>query len=151
VLSPVRDGFLAPQDSPLRRTATAADPDALPALPDPNSPPRSRSNDSKAPSRIGQVPTYGLPAASGAAESGYDSLNRTRRKPKYYPAQTRPKPAPGPGTPTPDAAAPNLAGQLRLSIPPSESANKQPLAPAMAGSVVGQPARKRLRRDDDAF
>jgi hypothetical protein len=151
VLSPTRDGFLAPQDSPLRRTAAAASPiDAVPGLPDPDGPPKSRNTDSKAPSRIGQVPTYGLPAASGAADSGYDSLNRTRKRPKYYPAQARPKPPPGPGTAAPDAAQ-NLTGQLRLSIPPSESAHKQPLAPAMAGSVVGQPIRKRLKADDDPF
>jgi hypothetical protein len=151
VLSPVRDGFLMPQQSPLRRTAAAADPDAMPSPADPNRPPKPRSNDDKAPSRIGQVPTYGLPAANGASDSGYDSLNRTRKQPKYYPAQARAKPAPGPGTPAPDAAQQSLTGQLRLSIPPSESANKQPLAPAMAGSVVGQPPRKRLKVDDDPF
>jgi hypothetical protein len=38
-----------------------------------------------------------------------------------------------------------------LSIPPSESANKTPLPPAMAGTVVGQPPRKRLKVDDDPF
>ena len=144
VLSPVRDGFLAPQDSPLRRTAAAGSPA------DANGVPGAGGSDTMAPSRIGQVPTYGTPAANGAAGSGYDSLNRTRKKPKYYPAQARPKAAPGPGTPAPDAA-PNLAGQLRLSIPPSASANRQPLAPAMAGSVVGQPPRKRLMVDDDPF
>lgn len=152
VLSPVRDGFLAPQDSPLRRTASVASPsDALPQPTDPSSLPGARSADTMAPSRIGQVPTYGLPAAGGAAESGYDSLNRARKKPKYYPGQPRPKPAPGPGTPAADAAQPDLTGQLRLSIPPSASANRQPLAPAMAGSVVGQPPRKRLKVDDDPF
>jgi hypothetical protein len=144
VLSPVRDGFLAPQDSPLRRTAAAGSPA------DANGVPGAGGSDTMAPSRIGQVPTYGTPAANGAADSGYDSLNRTRKKPKYYPGQARPKAAPGPGTPAPDAA-PNLAGQLRLSIPPSASANRQPLAPAMAGSVVGQPPRKRLKVDDDPF
>jgi hypothetical protein len=151
VLSPVRDGFLAPQDSPLRRTAAIASPsDAVPALPDPGSPPKSGNTDAKAPSRIGRVPTYGLPAASGAAVTGYDSLNRTRKKPKYYPAQARPKPPPGPGTPATDTA-PNLASQLRTTMPPSQSAHKQPIAPAMAGTVIGQPARKRLRIDDDPF
>jgi hypothetical protein len=144
VLSPERDGFLAPQDSPLRRTAAAGSPA------DANGVPGAGGSDTMAPSRIGQVPTYGTPAANGAADSGYDSLNRTRKKPKYYPGQARPKAAPGPGTPAPDAA-PNLAGQLRLSIPPSASANRQPLAPAMAGSVVGQPPRKRLKVDDDPF
>ncbi|MET0678244.1 MAG: outer membrane beta-barrel protein [Bradyrhizobium sp.] len=152
VLSPVRDGFLTPRESPLRRTAAAiGTDDAAPPLPDPNSPPGSRRKDDRAPSRIGQMPTYGLPAASGASGSGYDSLNRVRKQPKYYPGQARPKPPQGPGTPEPDAARPNLAGQLRPSIPPSASANRQPIAPAMAGSVVGQPRRKRLKVDDDPF
>src|SRR6202030_3070454 len=43
------------------------------------------------------------------------------------------------------------AGQLRLSIAPSQSANKTPLPPSMAGTVLGQPARKRLKVDDDPF
>ncbi len=148
VLSPVRDGFLAPQDSPLRRTPAVGSP--ADAMPDPNNPPRSRSADRKAPSRIGRLPTYGLPAASGAAATGYDSLNRTRKKPKYYPAQARPKPPPGSGTPASDGSQPDLASQLRLSRP-SAGVNKQPIAPAMAGTVIGQPARKRLNGDDDPF
>jgi hypothetical protein len=40
---------------------------------------------------------------------------------------------------------------LRLSIPPSETANRPPVAPAMAGNVSGQPPRKRPRTDDDPF
>ena len=40
---------------------------------------------------------------------------------------------------------------MRLSIPPSESANKTPIPPAMAGTVDGQPPRKRLKIDDDPF
>ena len=106
-----------------------------------------------APSRIGQVPTYGLPAANGAAATGFDSLNRTRQKPKLYPGQPRPKPAPGPGNPAPAASSglPISNGRIRLSIPPSETANKPPIPPAMAGSVVGQPLRKRLKADDDPF
>src|SRR6201999_234368 len=47
-------------------------------------------------------------------------------------------------------AAP-LNGRVRLSIPPSESANKTPLPPAVAGTVVGHPPRKRLKVDDDPF
>jgi hypothetical protein len=154
VLSPVRDGFLTPQQSPLRRTAASGGTDdslSSPSLPDPNRPATSRSNDDKAPSRIGQVPSSGLPAASGASGSGYDSLNRTRKQPKYYPAQARPKPPAGPGTPASDATQPSPAGLLRSSMPPSASANKQPIAPAMAGTVAGQPARKRLKVDDDPF
>jgi hypothetical protein len=45
----------------------------------------------------------------------------------------------------------NSNGRVRLSIPPSETANRAPIPPAMAGTVVGQPLRKRLRIDDDPF
>ncbi|HEV3501411.1 MAG TPA: outer membrane beta-barrel protein [Bradyrhizobium sp.] len=138
---PARDGFILPQDSPLRRTGDndktgdAAD-DA-----------RLRDKDTPAPSRIGQTPTYGLPAASGASGSGFDSLNRTRKKPKFYPGQAKPKPPPGPGSRAPVIST----GPVRLSIPPSETANKAPIPPAMAGTVAGQPPRKRLRIDNDPF
>ena len=92
LLRPVPDGFITPQDSPLRRTSEAtADKSGQPVGDE-----RLRDKDAPAPSRIGHIPTYGLPAASGASDSGFDSLNRTRRKPKFYPGQARPKPA-GPG------------------------------------------------------
>jgi hypothetical protein len=146
LLRPVRDGFLSPRDSLLRKTSDYAG-DDLGDSTDPANNDRLRGNDTRAPSRIGQIPTYGLPAASGASDSGFDSLNRTRKKPKLYPGQPRPKPPTGPGSlPPADSKLP-----LRLSIPPSESANKTPLAPAMAGTVVGQPLRKRLKVDDDPF
>jgi hypothetical protein len=142
---PVRDGFLAPQDSPLRKVndktgGNATDPTA-----------QLNDKDTPAPSRIGNIPTYGLPAASGAADSGFDSLNRTRKKPKFYPGQAKPKPPAGPGSPAVTAAPANPNGRVRLSIPPSETANKTPLPPSMAGTVVGQPPRKRLKIDDDPF
>ena len=133
---PSRDGFVSLQNSPLRRTG------------DPTSDARLRDTDTPAPSRIGQIPTYGLPAASGASSSGYDSLNRTRKKPKFYPGQARPKPPPGPGSRAPLAVS---NGPVRLSVPPSEFAHKAPIPPAMAGTVVGQPPRKRLKIDDDPF
>jgi hypothetical protein len=151
LLRPARDGFFQPQASLLRRTAGMTY-DAPPDLnADPDSEPKLRPSDIKAPSRIGQVPTYGLPAASGAAESGYDSLNRTRKKPKFYPAQAKPKASPGPGTPPPAPPQLNVAGKIRLSVPPSETANKSPIPPAMAGTVTGQPQRTRLKVDDDPF
>jgi hypothetical protein len=144
LFSPARDGFVLPQNSPLRRTSEADDKtgDAANAA-------RLRDKDIRAPSRIGQIPSYGLPAASGASASGYDSLNRTRKKAKLYPGQAKPKPPPGPGSRAPAAADRN--GRVRLSIPPSEAANKTPIPPAMAGTVVGQPPRKRLKIDDDPF
>jgi hypothetical protein len=157
LLNPVRGGFVALQDLPLRKTSEAGanglpmppGPPSPPAPPDPNQmKPRSEL---PAPSRIGRVPTYGLPAASGASESGYDSFNRRRKKPKYYPGQAKPKPPPGPGSLPPQPQPVNAAGQLRLSVPPSEAANKQPLPPGMAGTVQGQPQRRRLKLDDDPF
>ncbi len=143
LLRPVPDGFITPQDSPLRKingtgasTGDASDDDRL------------RDRNSPAPSRIGQIPTYGLPAASGASDAGFDSLNRTRKRPKFYPGQAKPKPPPGPGSPAPAAVS---NGPVRLSVPPSETAHKTPIPPAMAGTVVGQPPRKRLKIDDDPF
>jgi hypothetical protein len=139
MLRPVPGGFVTPEESPLRKTSDQTGDAADDA--------RLRDKDRPAPSRIGQIPTYGLPAANGAADSGFDSLNRVRKKPKLYPGQAKPKPSPGPGSPAPVTAA----GAQRLSIPPSQTANKTPLAPAMAGTVVGQPPRKRLKVDNDPF
>jgi hypothetical protein len=153
LFNPTRGGFAAPDTLPTRRTAavTPAPSDALPALPDPNADPR-KSKDAPAPSRVGQVPTYGLPAANGAASSGYDSLNRKRQQPKLYPGQAKPKRPPGPGTPAP-AAAPAVTslGPPRIAPPPSQTANRAPVPPAMAGTVPGQPLRRRLKLDDDPF
>jgi hypothetical protein len=140
LFSSKRTSQVTPADSPLRRTAAEAN--------DPLNSPKLQERDRPAPSRIGQIPKYGLPAASGAADSGYDSLNRKRKKPKYYPGQAKPKPPVGPGSPPPPIVSNT---RLRLSIPPSESAHKTPIAPAMAGTVVGQPPRKRLKVDDDPF
>jgi hypothetical protein len=137
LFSPARGDFVAPQDRPLQRTA--GDADATPADP---------SSRDRAPSRIGQAPNYTRPAASGAGESGFDSLNRKRKPQKYYPAQARPKPSPGPGTPP---SAIDAVAQSTPTLPPSASANKPPVAPAMAGTVQGQPPRKRLKIDDDPF
>jgi hypothetical protein len=154
LFNPTRGGFVSLDTLPTRRTATAtfAQPpsDALPVLPDPNADPR-KSRETPTPSRIGQVPTYGLPAANGASKSGYDSLNRKRQQPKLYPGQAKPKRAPGAGTPAPAAAPASGLGSPRIAPPSSESANKTPVPPAMAGTVPGQPLRRRLKLDDDPF
>ena len=137
-----RTSQTVPTDSPLRRTAAEVN--------DPLTSPRLPENEQSAPRpRSGPIPKYGLPAANGAADTGYDSLNRKRKQPKYYPAQPRPKPPIGPGSPPRPAIAVNTP--LRLSIPPSESAHKTPIPPAMAGTIAGQPPRKRLKVDDDPF
>jgi hypothetical protein len=146
LFSPTRSSQIITPDSPLRRTGITTVDKTGDAANDARL--RERDTDTPAPSRIGQVPTYGLPAASGASDWGYDSLNRKRKKPKYYPGQVKPKPPVGPGSPPPPIAS---TAPLRLSIPPSESANKSPIPPAMAGTVPGQPPRKRLKIDDDPF
>ncbi|MEA2881515.1 MAG: hypothetical protein QOH32_771 [Bradyrhizobium sp.] len=142
LLRPVRDGFVSPQDLPLRRTAPSGTEDRSDGPRDPNAP---------APSRIGNLPTWGQPAASGASASGYDSLNRKRQKPKFYPGQRKPKVV-GPGNPPPAALAPDpKLPPPKLPQPPSASAHRTPLPPAAAGTVPGQPYRRQLRIDDDPF
>lgn len=148
MLRPVRGGFVSPDDSPLRRTG----PDSAAAgMSDAAETARLRAPETPTSSRVGQIPTYGSPAANGASDTGYDSLNRKRKKPKYYPGQAKPKPPVGPGSAPPLTVAPVVSGRVRLAPPPSDTANRTPLPPAMAGSVVGQPVRKRLRIDDDPF
>src|SRR5262249_6653970 len=133
--------------------AAADQPPAPPAPPSPPDPadPKPRTREQPAESRIGKVPSYGLPAANGAKEAGYDSLNRKRKKEKFFPAQAKPKKPAGPGSQPPKEPPKNFAGQQRLSVPPSESANKQPLPPGMADNVPGQPVRRRMKIDDDPF
>jgi hypothetical protein len=137
LFSPTRDAFVPPLNSPLRRTGDNSDPV--------NSPGARRQAGSLGNSRNGQIPLTSIVAASGASGSGFDSLNRARKKLKSYPGQAKPKLLAGPGSPA-------LAiSSSRLSIPPSEAAHKAPIAPAMAGTVIGQPPRKRLKIDDDPF
>src|ERR1700760_3499426 len=84
LLRPVRDGYLTPQDSFLRKTSdnkngdTASDSTGDPALDA-----QRRKKTPPAPSRIGEIPKYGLPAADGAGEAGFDSLNRQRKPPQF--------------------------------------------------------------------
>jgi hypothetical protein len=146
LLRPVRDGFVSPQDLPTRKTGTNNPDDRSNSADN-----RLRDPDAPAPSRIGSIPTYGLPAASGASSSGYDSLNRKRQKAKLYPGQRKPKVA-GPGNrplagPGPDPRLP----PPKFPQPPSATANRTPIPAAMAGTVPGQPYRKRLKIDDDPF
>ena len=66
LLRPIRDGYLTPQDSFLRKTSdnrtgdTAADPTG-----DPVADAQRRKKTPPAPSRIGAIPKYGLPAVNG--------------------------------------------------------------------------------------
>jgi len=110
------------------------------------------AQDTAAPSRIFNPPSYGQPAASGAADSGFDSLNRSRNKTKVPAGQPKPKPSPGPGSPPPatQPAAAN-APPAPIALPPSATANRPPISPAVAGTVDGQPLPRRLKPDDDPF
>lgn len=127
MMSPVRDGFAPPDFTPLRRTAADTGNDPNP------------DRDRRAPSRIGAIPTYGVPAAAGASATGFDSLNRVRRKPALYPGAPRVKP-PGPGN------APRAAPQ-----PPPRARVAAPVSASVAGTFPGQPARRPLKPDDDPF
>jgi hypothetical protein len=149
LLRPNRDGFFVPQDSFLRKTGqTTADNASVPAIdsqPADTQPP--------APSRIGNIPKYGLPAASGAADAGFDSLNRKRKQPKLYPGQAKPKPPPGPGTPAPQVqnGPTNPNARTRIAPPPSMTANRPPVPSGMAGTADGLPPRKPLPVDINPF
>jgi hypothetical protein len=135
LMNPVPDGFLAPRDSPLRKIGDAGTASDL----------ATGATDPMAPSRIGNPPVYGVAPANGASDTGYDSLNRTRKKQKLYPGAPKPKPPAGPGD------VPAVPPTPPLTIPPSSTANKPPIPPAMAGTVDGQPPRRRLKPDDDPF
>src|SRR5690348_5653360 len=74
LMNPVRGEFFQPQDSDLRRVSDVG------GVGEPASPASMA-----APSRIGRLPDYGVSAAAGAGDTGYDSLNRKRKKPKPYP------------------------------------------------------------------
>src|SRR3954453_3246228 len=150
LLRPVRDGFVSPLDLPTRKTGY----NTAQSTPDDRSNSadnRLRNPDAPAPSRIGNIPTYGLPAASGASSPGYDSLNRKRQKAKLYPGQPKPKLV-GPGNRPPAGQAPDRRlPPTKLPQPPSATADRTPIRLAMAGTVPGQPYRKRLKIDDDPF
>src|ERR1700761_4102331 len=107
---PVPGGFVSPQDLPMRRTAvsdgsanngtTGDGSDMLNGTGNNatnNSDGLRGIDNSPAPSRIGQIPEYDVPAASGASDTGYDSLNRTRKQPNIILHQRGPQPRAGPG------------------------------------------------------
>lgn len=84
------------------------------------------------PTRLMRADEASFAAASGAGESGFDSLNRKRQKPRKG------------------------AGASRAGLPvsparPSASANRERVAAAVAGTAAGQPPRRRLKVDEDPF
>jgi hypothetical protein len=95
-----------------------------------------------APSRIGATPIYGSPTGFGAADTGYDSKNRSRRKRL---AQT--PGAPAPGAPAPETTFAPLPTST-ITVPPkppvkrvSPPAMVYPVkAAARPGAVLPPPA-----------
>lgn len=141
-----RDGFSG-SIRPLRRTSEAPR-DVI----GPNAP--ANRSDAQAPSRIGQIPTFETPAASGAASTGFDSLNRTRKQP----AKRRPGVSPTVLPREPDAGPPvQITPAIVPVVPPppplpsSATANRPRLAPSIEGKVEGQPYRRKLKVDEDPF
>jgi len=131
---PARDGFVLPQESPLR----------LSSHNDPVNDGTLRLRGA-APSRIGRIPTYGVAAASGASSSGFNSLNRARKTPKLYPGLAKPRPSTAPGGPV--AAGPNARASVRISA----ATRRAPVSAAMAGTAAGQPPRRPLKIDNEPF
>ncbi|MBI3699464.1 MAG: outer membrane beta-barrel protein [Afipia sp.] len=130
MLAPTRDGYAPSDQSLLRKTSGDQSID--------NQNSDNSKKDTKAPSRIGAPPTYGIPAASGASDSGFDSLNRTRKKPKPFPGTPKPKIV-GPGNPPPSTEK-KLNGKVVA-----------PISASVAGIAAGQPRRRALKPDDDPF
>jgi hypothetical protein len=141
LLRPERDGFSG-RNRPLQRSTTA-----------PETGTTAASADSPAPSRIGRIPKYEVPAGSGAAGFGYDSLGRkkkkaAKRKPGVSPTVAPREPVAG----QPVQIVPVIVPVAPAPPPlPSATANRPRLAPSMMGTVVGQPQRRRLKVDDDPF
>ena len=130
MMNPSQGGFARPDQSLLRRTPGygATDDTAQSNVP------RTRTAQ-----RGGLAPLSESPAASGASDTGFDSLNRTRKKLKPYPGAPKPKIV-GPGNPPANAAA--AAPRAKVATP---------VAPSVAGTFPGQPTRRRLKPDDDPF
>jgi hypothetical protein len=107
--------------------------------------------DMPAASRLFKPPVYGDPVAFGAGATGFDSRNRRRQIKKLYPGAPRPVSQ----TQRAQQSAPNNATPIALPPPqifaPSVLANKPPIAAALAGTVPGQPQRRRLKADTDPF
>jgi hypothetical protein len=143
LLRPERDGFSG-QSRPLRRTTGDT------SNADGSTPTRA---DTAAPSRIGRIPKYEAPAASGAASMGFDSLNRKKKKATKRKPGVSPTVAPkevivaGPPVQITPTIVPVVPPPPPLAPPP----NKPRLAPSRMGTVVGQPQRRRLKVDDDPF
>lgn len=109
------------------------------------------ATETPATSRLFKPPVYGDPVAFGAGTTGFDSKNRRRQIKKPYPGAPRPVSQ----SQRAQQTAPNNATPIALPPPQafatSSFANKPPIAAALAGTVPGQPQRRKLKIDADPF
>ena len=143
LFSPARAGFVSPQDLPLRRTTadTANDPLNDAQLRSNGQAARRRGS---ARSRPTACPPRAAPRRPATTRSTASARNRNSIRARPSRNRRRAPAVPPPATISNDAAA---ACRSRRPRPPTR--RRSP--PAMAGTVVGQPPRKRLRIDDDPF
>ena len=132
---PEKGGFVQPKDLPSRKA-----PDQKPR--DPVDEPRLVTLDGSAPGALGRAPLAAPAPAPAPAPGDYDPQNRRRTVAKLYPGQPKPKKL-GPGNAASTAVTPNAATTIQR--------RQAPIAPALAGTVPGQPPRKRLKPDDNPF
>lgn len=132
---PQKGGFVQVKDLPTRKSSaqTPRDPVDEPRLvtivdADPNQAVRPQNAALAPPARPGQ--------------GGGDLPSGRRKGAKLYPGQPKPKKL-GPGNVA-------VADPAQSALPPARG-NRPPLAPALAGTVPGQPPRKRLKPDDNPF
>jgi hypothetical protein len=149
MLRPERDGFQG-QIRPLRRFG---EPARGGNNTDQGAPQLRR--DEPAPSRVGRIPRFEIPAASGASRTGFDSQNRRKPPPRRRPGVS-PTVVPAQNALTPPPPVQILPVVVPAVPPPRPlpgraTAHVAPLPPAMLGTVPGQPQRRRLRPDDDPF
>ena len=113
---------------------------------------RRGNPEAPAPSRIGQIPQYGLPAASGASDTGFDSLNRTKQEADDLsrPGQAEARARPGQSGANTRADQPR---RLSAAVGAAVAIRQQAADPARRWPTrsPGQPPRARLKVDDDPF
>ena len=143
------DDLATPEDQPTRQPRYRLDPNGDGTPDDGTSPDGVKP----AQSRIGSTPTYGLPAANGAADTGYDFAQSQTQESETLsrPAQAKTLARPrhprsrryGDDNDNADAAAAGAAAILHREQDPDRAGDGR--------HRVGQPTRRRLKPDDDPF
>ncbi len=111
---------------------------------DPNARPGVRNNLSP-PVRSSSTGIFDGDIVRGTSDIAFDALNRKKPARKRYPGEKPPLTQEQLSRIDPNVRAP------RLATSPTYGANRERVAPAITGSVPGQPARRRLPIDYDPF